>query len=156
MQRELSMKVIAPVLERNREAAARVTGFQAWSVAQQPGLLAMREQLDQNSSRAVWDLESGRIGVTVTEHASTAAALNALADDLEANQLAELPRGPEGLGEISFVHPPPAPPAVFFARANLTVAVYSFGREPVDVIGFAQRVDAEISAQTQGGGGSRS
>ena len=152
MQRELSMKVIGPVLERSREGGARVTGYQAWA-APQAGALAMREQLDENSSRAVWDLERGRIGLTVTEHASTAAALNALADDLEANQLAELPRGPEDLGEISFVHPPPAPPAVFFVRGTLTLAVYSFGREHVDVLSFARSVDDDVRQRATAGRG---
>lgn len=146
MQREISMKAIAPVLERARESSM-IPGIgtaKAWAGPQPEGVLALQERLDANSTRAVWDLERGRIALTVTEHRSTRDALNALADELEANQLAELPLGPPDLGEISFVHPPEAPPAVFFVRGNLTLSVHSFSRERVDVLPFARRVDEAL------------
>ncbi|MGZ5433600.1 MAG: hypothetical protein ACXW31_01595 [Thermoanaerobaculia bacterium] len=147
MQRENSMKAIAPVLDHPRDPGLLLVGFKAWSGPQPDSEPALREQLDAMSTRAVWDLDRGRIAFTVNEHRSVEDALNALADELEANQLADVPRGPEDLGEISFVHPPNAPPAVFFVRGNLTLAVYSFGREPVDVVPFARRVDAELRAR---------
>jgi hypothetical protein len=147
MQREITMKAIAPVLDHPREPGLLLVGFKAWSGPQPDGQPALREQLAPNSSRAVWDLGRGRIAFTVTEHGSVEDALNALADDMEANQLAEVPRGPEDVGEISFVHPPQAPPALFFVRGNLTMGVFSFGREAVDVEPFARRVDTELRAR---------
>ena len=144
MQREISMKAITRVLGQPRDPGLLLRGVQAWTVPQPNGVLALREQLDENSTRAVWDLERGRIALTVTEHNSLQDALNALADELEANQLAELPLGPADLGEISFVHPVNAPPAVFFVRGNLTLGVHSFSREPVDVLSFARRVDEAL------------
>jgi hypothetical protein len=153
MQREITMKSLAPVLERNRGSNARVSEYRAWSAPAAGGTLSMREQLGANSSRAVWDLDRGRLALTVTEHASVADALNALADDMEANQLAELPRGPEDIGEISFVHPEPAPPAVFFVRGNLTIGVFSFGKEQIDVLPFAKRVDDDVLQRANAGRG---
>ena len=150
MRKEISMKTIAPVLENPRERGLLLLGFKAWSGPQPDSEPALREQLAPASSRAVWDLERGRIAFTVNEHRSVQDALVALADELESNQLAELPRGPEDLGEVSFVHPPQAPPAVFFVRGNLTLGVFSFGREPVDVVPFARRVDAELRATPSG------
>ena len=143
MQREISMKAIGPVLERARESkvSPALGTTEAWAVSQPDGVLALQERLDEHSTRAVWDLARGRIALTITEHPSRPAALNALADELEANQLAELPLGPSDLGEISFVHPPQAPPAVFFVRGHLTLVVHSFSREAVDVLPFARRVD---------------
>lgn len=150
MRREDSMKAIGPVLDHPREAGLLLIGFKAWSGPQPEGQAAVREHLGKTSSRAVWDQQRGRIALTATEHASTRDALEALADELEANQLADVPRGPDDLGEMSFVHPPPAPPAVFFVRGNLTLAVYSIGREPIDVISFARRVDAALLARPEG------
>ena len=147
MQRETSMKTIAPVLEQPRDPGLLLAGFKAWMGPRPDGEAAMREQLAATSTRAVWDLERGRIALTVNEHRSVEDALNALADELEANQLADVPRGPEDLGEVSFMHPQNAPPAVFFVRGNLTCGVFSFGREAVDVIPFARRVDDDLRAR---------
>jgi hypothetical protein len=147
MQRENSMKAIAPVLDHPRDPGLLLVGFKAWSGPQPDSEPALREELDATSTRAVWDLGRGRIAFTVNEHRSVEDALNALADELDANQLADVPRGPGDLGEISFVHPPNAPPAVLFVLGNLTLGVYSFGREAVDVVPFARRVDAELRAR---------
>lgn len=147
MYRESSMKTIAPALEHPRDPGLLLVGFKAWSGPQPDSEPALREQLGATSTRAVWDLDRGRIAFTVNEHRSVQEALSALADELESNQLAELPPGPTDLGEVSFVHPHNAPPAVFFVRANLSLAVYSFGREPVDVVPFARRVDDELRAR---------
>lgn len=151
MRSEETMKTIEPMIARPKNAGLLTIGFKAWAVPQEPDSeLAMREQLAPNSSRAVWNLrrdEGARLAVTATEHASVRDALRALAEELENNQLATLPRGPEGIGEVSFVHPPQAPPAIFFVTGNLTVGVFSFGREPVDVLPFAKRVDADLQAK---------
>lgn len=146
MQREISMKTIAPVLERPNEPGLLLVGFKAWLGPQPDSEPALREQLAATSTRAVWDLGGGRIAFTVNEHRSVEDALNALADEMESNQLAEVPPGPDDLGEVSFAHPQNVPPAVFFVRGNLTLGVFSFGREPVDVLPFARRVDADLRA----------
>lgn len=130
------------------EPGLLLVGFKAWHGPRpEEGRLALREQLTPSSTRAVWDLARGRIALTATEHASVEDALGGLARDLKANQLANVPPGPEDLGEASFIHPPNAPPAVFFVRGNLTLGVYSFGREAVEVVPFARRVDAELRAR---------
>ncbi len=149
MRREDSMKAIEPVMARPRETGLLLVDFKAWSGPQPDGPATVREHLGKASTRAVWDQPRGRLALTATEHTSIRDALQALADELEANQLAEVPRGPEDLGEISFVHPPIAPPAVFFVRGNLTLAVYSFGRERVDVLPFARRLDADLRARPE-------
>ncbi len=144
---ETHRKTISPVLAHRREPGLLLSGFKAWSGPQPDSELSLREELGANSTRAVWDLGRGRIAFTVTEHPSVEDALQALADDMEANPLAEVPGGPEDLGEISFVHPPNTPPAVFFVRGNLKLGVFSFGREAVDVVPFARRVDADLRAR---------
>jgi hypothetical protein len=147
------MKTIEPLIARPRTAGLLVIGFKAWAV---PGAseaeLALSEQLAPGSSRAVWNLRQSpdaRIAVTATEHASVRDALKALAQELEGNQLATLPRGPEEIGEISFVHPPEAPPAIFFVTGNLTIGVFSFGRELVDVLPAARTIDADLREKPQ-------
>lgn len=151
MRSEDSMKAIDPLIARPREAGLLLLGFKAWAAPTAPdSRLSLREELAPNSTRAVWDLRQGdaaRVAVTATEYASVRHALKALASDLEANQLAQLPPGPPDLGEVSFVHPDGVPPAVFFVRGNLTLGVFSFGRERVDVVPFARAVDADLLAR---------
>ena len=148
MRSEESMKAIEPLIANPKTAGLLVIGFKAWAVPEEPEAeLTMREQLTPASTRAVWNLRKSsdaRLAVTTTEHASVRDALRALAHELEGNQLATLPRGPEEIGEISYVHPKEAPPAIFFVTGNLTVGVFSFGREFVDVLPFAQRIDTDL------------
>ena len=148
MRSEESMKAIEPLIVRPKTAGVLFLGFKAWAVAGDPGSeLALREQLAAGSTRAVWNLRGSadtRLAITATEHASARDALRALAQELEGNQLATLPRGPAEIGEVSFVHPAGAPPAIFFATGNLTIGVFSFGREVVDVLPTARTVDAEL------------
>lgn len=153
MHREETMKALEPVLARPRESGLLLIGFNAWSGPQPDAETAVRERLGRTSTRAIWDQPRGRIALTVTEFASAREAIASLADELESNQLARVPRGPDDVGEISFVHPPEAPPAVFFARGNLRVAVYSIGRESVEVLPFARRIDAELRARPEQAGG---
>lgn len=147
MRMEESMKIIRPRLETARVGGLLVIGFKAWNAPVAIGPLSMRERLDRWSTRGVWDdprLAGARVAVTVNEYRSATEALEGLATELEANQLASLPPGPSGLGEVSFVHPDGVPPAVFFARANLTLWVTSFGNRPVQVIPIARDIDADL------------
>jgi hypothetical protein len=153
MQKEESMKIIAPRMEAARRRGLLLMRFKAWAARVERGTLSMRESLGGTRTRAVWDdpqRPGARIALTVTEHPSAVAAMNALADDLVANQLATLPPGPPDVGEVSFAHPPGAPPAVFFARANLTVWVTSFGIVPVEVDDVARTVDLDLTATPAG------
>jgi hypothetical protein len=160
MRTEDSMKLIDPVIAKPRDAGLLLIWLKAWAVSSPPeSEIALREQLTPNSTRAVWSLGGGRrdarLALTVKEHGSVRDALRALAGELEANQLATVPQGPSDLGEISFVHPPDVVPAVFFVTGNLMLGVFSFGREYVDVVPFARRVDAEVRtrpAETRDGG----
>jgi hypothetical protein len=150
MQSEQSMKIIRERLETARRGGLLLVDFKAWAAPVAIGPLSMRERLDRWRTRAVWDdpQQAGvRVAVTVTEHLSAAQALQALAIELEANQLADLPPGPAGLGEVSFIHPAGVPPAVFFARANLTVWVMSFGNRPVEVVPIARVIDADLTSR---------
>lgn len=97
--------------------------------------------------RTVWDNiedRDSRVLIDVVECDSAADAVEALADRLEANQLAEVPKGPDRLGLASFQHPASVPPAVLFARGNLAVTIVSFGRKPVDVVSIARRLEARL------------
>lgn len=147
MLREESNKAIEPVIANPKNAGLLFLGFKAWAAAQPEGAIASRQQLSAHRSRAVWDLQQGRVAVTASEYPSLRDALNGLAVELEYNQLRDVPRGPEDLGEISFVHPREAPPAAFFVRGNLVVSVHSFGREHADVLPFARQLDADLQAQ---------
>lgn len=147
MKREETLEAIGPVRQNPAAPGLLVVGFRAWSAAWPETASAdpLREELEVGTTRAVHDVEGGRLALTAREHDSLEDALEGLADTLEANQLAELPRGPDGLGEAAFVHPPQAPPAAFFVRGNLVLSVTSFGAGPVDALPYARRIDAELA-----------
>jgi hypothetical protein len=97
--------------------------------------------------RTIWDNpedREARVLIDVMECESASDAVEALADRLEANQLAEIPEGPRSLGLASFRHPPSAPPALFYVHGNLAITVTSFGRKPVDVSNIASRLDLKL------------
>lgn len=146
MQRDLSNEAIEPVIANPKNAGLLFIGFKAWAAPRPDGASPERQQLSARRSRAVWDLQQGRVALTASEYPSLTDALRGLGVELEHNQLREVPRGPEDLGEISFVHPREAPPAAFFVRGNLALAVHSFGREPVDVLPFARQLDADLQS----------
>jgi hypothetical protein len=139
MEREKTEQAIASVLDSPAEPGLLFVGFKAWST-EAPGQSddALRERLAPSSSRAVWNVPDGRLALTATEY-----------DSVEANQLADVPEGPDDLGEASFVHPPEAPPAAFFVRGNLVLSVASFGPAPVDVLPFAREVDGALAARPE-------
>ena len=128
-------------------------GASAWAEDLPGWRRSVREDLQEAPGRilrrTVWDDPkdaSARVVVDVVECPSAAAAVSALLDRLEWNQLAEGPAGPEGLGIASFAHPEGVPPAVFFARANLCVSVASFGRRAVPVAPVATALDRRLVA----------
>jgi hypothetical protein len=150
METEKSMKVIRPKIEAARHGGLLLIDFKAWAAPVTLGVLSVRERLGDRQTRAVWDDVRNpgvRVAVNVTEHVSSAEALEALAVELEANQLADLPAGPPALGEVSFVHPDGVPPAVFFARANVTVWVMSFGSLAVQVVPIARQIDDDLRSR---------
>jgi hypothetical protein len=98
--------------------------------------------------RTIWDNTSdrdSRILIDVTVCSSAEDAVEALATQLSYNQLDRLPNGPADLGLISFVHPDPAPPAIFFVRGNLSILVTSFGRKAVPIQEIARRQSARLA-----------
>ena len=82
-----------------------------------------------------------RMILDVTECASASEAMDALAERLYWNELAELPAGPADLGEVSFVHPEGLPPAAFFVRGNLLISAISFGNAPAPATDVALALD---------------
>lgn len=97
--------------------------------------------------RTIWDNpedRESRVLIDVVECESASDAVEALADRLEENQLAEVPEGLQALGLASFQHPEFAPPAVFYVHGNLAITVASFGRKPVDVSNIARRLDRKL------------
>jgi hypothetical protein len=108
---------------------------------------ALRDGAGRPHARVVFDLieaPDARVLIDVIECSTPADALDALLEQLAGNQLASLPEGPSELGFAVFEHPPPAPPAVFFARGNLCIAVVSFGSRPTDVSSWARRLVDEL------------
>ena len=92
------------------------------SLSERPGRIISRsiwERTDQPDLSVVLD---------VIECASAVDAIDELMERLAENQLAELDQGPDVLGPAAFVHPKEAPPALFFARANLVISIVSQGR----------------------------
>lgn len=147
MLRENAWKIIGPVTQQPHQPGLLFVGFKAWSGPQAGPEDPLREHLIEHVTRAVWDLEDGRLALAAMECDSTGEALERLADQLEDNQLAEVPPGPGDLGEVSFVHPTGVSPAVFFVRGNLMLSVFSFARAPAEVFPFARELDAALSSR---------
>ena len=98
--------------------------------------------------RTIWDNTSdrdSRILIDVAVCSSAADAVEALATQLSYNQLDRLLNGPDDLGLVSFVHPDPAPPAIFFVRGNLSILVSSFGRKAVPIQEIARRQSVRLA-----------
>jgi hypothetical protein len=126
-------------------------GFLPWAEDVEDWTRSARETFagkgDRTLLRTIWDNpddSESRVLIDVVECVSAADAVEALGDRLEANQLAEIPEGPEALGLGSFQHPEFAPPALFYVHGNLAITVTSFGRKPVDVSNIAKRLDAKL------------
>jgi hypothetical protein len=114
--------------------------------------LSMAETLRRADARpwrrAVFDAIEApdmRVMIDTVECTTPAEALDCLLEHLAGNQLARLEEGPADLGFAVFQHPAAAPPALFFARDNLCVAVASFGARPVPVEPWARRLVQALS-----------
>jgi len=98
-------------------------------------------------ARTVWDNPENageRVLVDVIECNSASEALDALAETLEWNQLAEMEQGPIGPGLVAFMHPDGVPPAIFFARGNLCIRVVSYANVAAPVIAWAEGVNRRL------------
>ncbi|TMJ03408.1 MAG: hypothetical protein E6G97_09730 [Alphaproteobacteria bacterium] len=105
------------------------------------------ETNDRAQLRTVWDDPrdpASRILIDIIACASAADAVEMLATMLENNQLERVLDGPGGLGLVSFMHPPYAPPAVYFVYGNLSVLLASFGSKPADVVPVARQLSARM------------
>jgi hypothetical protein len=129
------------------DAAHFYSGFAPWPEDLEGWTRTTHELLPADGervlTRTVWDLQTdreSRLLVDVTECGSASDAAEALADSLEANQLASLPAGLRGTWFVSFVHPEGAPPASFLAYANLLILITSFGRKSVSVEPLVKRL----------------
>lgn len=93
--------------------------------------------------RTIWEHpedRQSRMMIDVLELQSADLAVQALAEALQWNQLAELPEGPPDLGFVSFVHPKGAPPAAFFVQGNLFLSVASVGATLLNVVEWGSRL----------------
>lgn len=129
-------------------------GFSAYQRDMEGWRQSMREDLLEEASRplrrSVWaQLESseGRVLIDVAECSSAKQAMESLVIRLEGNELAELDKGPDELGTVSFVHPQGLPPAVYFAHGNLCVSIVGIAQPPVDVLAVAQSLDSRLQDQ---------
>jgi hypothetical protein len=129
-------------------------GFTPWSEDASGWNRSIKEKLasapGKSIRRTVWDSQdnrNGRILIDIIECSSAVNAIDALLEELAANQLARLLEGPPHLGIASFMHPEGVPPAVFFARGNLSIRVISFARHAVDVIPWAERLNKRLGEE---------
>lgn len=127
------------------------TGFVPTAEHMQGWRRSAREREPETKGRAqlrtIWDHPhdaASRILVDVISCASGADAVEILAAMLENNQLDRVLDGPGGLGLVSFMHPPYAPPAVYFVYGNLSVMLASFGSKPADVLPAARQLSARM------------
>jgi len=90
-----------------------------------------------------------RILIETREAASASAARKSLLEVLGQNQYARLPEGPSDLGEVCFIHPDGASPAVFMVVGNLCLSVVSFGSNPVNVADWGRRLHSRIMERPQ-------
>ncbi len=139
-----------------REAVPAARPFNAAALRMDGWRVSVTETLRAASERpwhrVVFDaVESPamRVLIDAIECASPSEALDELLERLAGNQLARLDEGPPHLGFAVFQHPAAAPPAIFFARNTLCIAVVSFGSRPAQVLAWAERV-AQALADSPG------
>jgi hypothetical protein len=97
--------------------------------------------------RTVWDDPNdvdARVLVDVREMTSSANARKCMLEVLANNEMMRLPEGPDDLGEVCFVHPEGAPPAVFWVTGNLCVSVASFGRKSIRVLDWGYKLHSRM------------
>jgi hypothetical protein len=154
MAAEQNREEIAQQLHRriSNERATFFIGFTIWPQDYRGWKRSLSERLSaaRPVRRSVLDspeTRDARVLVDVIECASAEDAVEALLDELQANQLASLPEGPPNLGIGSFVHPEGVPPAVFFAHSNLCIRVVSFAIKDVDVIPWAEQFRTRLEEE---------
>ncbi len=144
----------APALRQriSEDRAELFLGFNPWPQDAPGWNLSIREKLasplGKSIRRTVWDSQdnrNARVLIDIIECSSAADAIEALLEELAANQLARLPEAAPHLGIASFVHPEGVPPAVFFVRGNICIRVISFARSAVAVIPWAERLNERLS-----------
>ena len=138
----------------SEDRAELFLGFTPWAEDAMGWNRSIKEKLASPPGRfmrrTVWDspdTRNARVLIDIIECFSASAAIDALLEELAANQLARLSEGPPHLGIACFVHPERVPPAVFFARGNLCIRVISFAHSFVDVIPWAERLNARIGEE---------
>lgn len=97
--------------------------------------------------RTIWNSpenHDSRVLVDVYIAPSAASARDCLANILARNHLRLLPTGPDYLGDKSFVYPEAAPRYICLVRDNLCLVTSSFGKEGVEVIDLAGRLDSRL------------
>jgi len=145
----LDLKALQEQLPADR--AELFLGFVPWAEDAEGWRRSVRAALPEVPGRSVlrtvWDslkTVEERVLIDVVECESAASALEALADRLQWNQLAQVADGPRGLGQVAFMHPEGVPPAIVFTRGNVCLNVASFGRQAVDVVPWAEGLNRRL------------
>lgn len=102
---------------------------------------------DSRLSRTIWnspESPDSRVLIDVYVGPSDASARDCLVNILARNHLRIVPTGPDNLGDKSFVYPEVAPRYLCWVRDNLCIVTSSFGKEAVEVIEVAARLDARL------------
>lgn len=100
--------------------------------------------------RAVADHKSdkdSRLLIDVYVNPDLCNAYEDLLQLLAGDQLGLVPRGPDDLGNISFIHPEGLSPATYFVRGNICIAIINFGRKIIATIDLAYGIDRFISSK---------
>lgn len=126
-------------------------GFVPWQEDCEGWTRSMRELRPESAecsmTRTIWDDpadRNARVLIDVYECHSVADAVRSLVQMLQGDQLALVPEGPPGIGDVAFMHPPGSSPAVFFVRGNLCLRMASFGRQVVPIAPWAERIDSRL------------
>ena len=126
-------------------------GFVPWTEDAEGWKRSVKEKLtetpERSVTRTVWDSSEKRderVLIDVVECESATEALDALVDRLLWNQLSRLLEGSKGLGDAVFMHPKGVPPGIFFTRGNLCLSVVSFGKQPMAVTPWAERLNRRL------------
>ncbi len=88
--------------------------------------------------------KNARVQVDAYQTPSELDARESLLSILGRNQLPKLARGPEDLGEISFIDSCVAPTYVCWVRGNMCLIVSSFGEDIVPVLDCARGLDERL------------
>ncbi len=153
MKDKIQLKYDLDSLRRRipRDRAEMFIGFVPWVEDTKDWQLSVKEGLvekpERSVIRTVWDNPENRderILIDVVECPSASEALEALVDRLRWNQLAQLPKGPKELGDVSFMHPEGVPPAIFFTRGNLCLSVISFGKIPKEILSWVELLNKRL------------